>query len=64
MLPIGLLILIGLLMITINMQYFSSMSSGSFVLDHTRLDKGGGSTEGEQCTSTRHMHQVTECSFL
>ena len=27
-------------MIAMSMQYFSSMPSGSFVLDHTRLDKG------------------------
>ena len=51
-------------MIATNMQYFSSMPSGSFVLDHTRLDKGGGSTEEEQCTSTRQMYQVTGCSSL
>ena len=37
-----------LYIIATNMQYFSSMPSGSLVLDHTRLDKGGGggSTEG------------------
>ena len=51
-------------MIATNMQYFFSMPSGSFVLDHTRLDKGGGSTEGEQCTSTRQMYQVTGCNSL
>ena len=51
-------------MIALKMQYFSSMPSVSFVLDHTRLDKGGGSTEEEQCTSTRQMYQVTRCSPL
>ena len=52
------------IMIATNMQYFSSMPSGSFVLDHTSLGKGGGSTEEEQCTSTRQMYQVTGCSSL
>ena len=51
-------------MIATHMQYFSSMLSGSFVLDHSMLDKGGGNTEGEQCTSTRQMYQVTGCSSL
>ena len=49
-------------MVATNMQYFSAMPSVSFVLDHTRLDKGGGSTEEEQCTNTRQMYQVTGCS--
>ena len=39
-----------------NILYFSSMPSVSFVLDHTRLDKGRWSTEEEQCTSTRQMY--------
>ena len=47
-------------MIATNMQYFSSMPSGYFVLDHTKLDKCRRSTEEEQCTST----QVTGCSSL
>ena len=52
-------------MIATIMQYFSSMpSSGSFVMNHTRLIKGGWSTEEEQCTSARQMYQVTGCSSL
>ena len=51
-------------MIATNIQYFSSVPSSSFVLDHTMLDKGGGSTEEEQCTSTRQMYQVAGCSSL
>ena len=51
-------------MIVKNMQYFSSMPSGSFVLDHIRLDKGVGSTEEEQYTSTRQMYQETGCRSL
>ena len=45
-------------MIAMNMQYISSMSSASFVLDNSRLE-GGGSTEKEQCTRARQMYQVT-----
>ena len=51
-------------MIVTNLQYFSSMSSGSFVLDHAKFDKGGRITEEQQCTSTRQMYQVTGCSSL
>ena len=32
-------------MIETNLLYFSYMPSGSFVLDHTRLDKGGAVAE-------------------
>ena len=49
--------------IATNMQYFSSMPSVSFLLDHTRLDKDEGSTEEEQCTSTRQMYQVTDVAL-
>ena len=31
-------------------------SLGVLFLDHIRLEKGGGSTEEEQCTSTRLMN--------
>ena len=51
-------------MIATNMLYFSSMTSVSFVLNHTRLDKGGGSTEEEQFTTTRQMYYVTVCISL
>ena len=39
--------------IATNMQYFSFRPSGSFVLDHTRLEKGGRSTPLTPGTCTK-----------